>query len=281
MRKHHGKALALAAVLMMTVPASLALAGENKSATAPVDQQTEKAMPPGCALHAGRDMATVARMDCAGMKSGKSGCCAHGAEAKCCGMKAGKGGCCAHGAGATCCSTKGGKGACCMPGVETRRGKGMAMAAGMPGCGLRGAGTKGCGMGLGMGGSGTGGRMCALGMAGGTMGPEIGCGPGTMRDLDLTPVQQKRLQEIRDKQMRLSVGAEADLRLAMMDLQTLMRAETPDRAKIDAQIDRLAQLRARLQKSRVAARLEARSVLTPDQLRKWREGAVEDEEQAD
>ena len=61
---------------------------------------------------------------------------------------------------------------------------------------------------------------------------------------------------------------QADLRIATMDLQQLMRAETPDRAKIDAQIDRLAQLRAGMQKSRTATAARGARVLTPEQLKK-------------
>ena len=77
------------------------------------------------------------------------------------------------------------------------------------------------------------------------------------------------------------VQAQADIRIATMDLQQLMRAETPDQAKIDAQIDRVAQLRAQMQKSRTATLLEVRAMLTPEQLKKWHAGPMGDEEEAD
>ena len=69
--------------------------------------------------------------------------------------------------------------------------------------------------------------------------------------------------------------------IATMDLQKLMRADTPDQAKIDAQIDRVAQLRAQMQKYRTATLLEVRAMLKPERLKKWHEATMGDEEEAD
>jgi len=77
------------------------------------------------------------------------------------------------------------------------------------------------------------------------------------------------------------VQNQADIRIATMDLQQLMRAESPDKAKIDAQIDKLAQLRAGMQKSRTATLLEVRALLTPEQLKKFHAGPMGDEEEDD
>ena len=51
-----------------------------------------------------------------------------------------------------------------------------------------------------------------------------------------------------------------------------MRAETPSQSQINAQIDRISKMRADLQKSRIGAMLEARSLLTAEQRAKLREG---------
>jgi Spy/CpxP family protein refolding chaperone len=177
-----------------------------------------------------------------------------------------------------------------MPGCGMKGGMGE----GMPGCGMKGGmgeGTPGCGMKGGMGKGMPGCRMngeMGRGMEGGPMrgpgmGPGMGAGNGRMmlQGLDLTAEQQKKLADIRERQERLAVQAQADLRLATMDLQKLMRADTPDQAKIDAQIDRVAQLRAQMQKSRTATLLEVRAMLTPEQLKKWYEATMGDEEEAD
>ncbi len=93
-----------------------------------------------------------------------------------------------------------------------------------------------------------------------------------LRRLDLNADQRRRIAGIRDRQMRHGIQARADIRIAMLDLGRMLRAERPDKAQIDAQIDKVARLRAELQKSRVASLLEVRTVLTPDQLQKLRQG---------
>jgi Spy/CpxP family protein refolding chaperone len=123
----------------------------------------------------------------------------------------------------------------------------------------------------------------ALGPGPGDMGPGGRGGPGMRRGaggkgveelrekLNLTEDQKSKLADIRDRQTRAAIPIEADLRIAGLDLRKLMRAERPDQSAIDAQIDRVAGLRARLQKSHVASMLEARSVLTPAQQKLLRE----------
>jgi Spy/CpxP family protein refolding chaperone len=106
------------------------------------------------------------------------------------------------------------------------------------------------------------------GMAGGPK-----CGP-MLKALDLTAEQQKKSDAIHEKQARQMVQAEADMRIAEMDMQQLMSAETLDKAKIDAQIDKLSQLRAGMQKSRIATLFEIRALLTPEQLKKFSVGPL-------
>jgi len=246
MKKNHWKAVAVAAVLMMTVPALLALAADKSAKTKPAGKTTEQMMP-GCAMRGGAD-------------KDMPGCCMHGGDMKGCGMKGGmgKGGCSMHRGDMKGCGMKGGmgKGGCCMQGGD------------MKGCGMKG------GMGRGM----KGGPMCGPGM-----GPGMGGGHGAMmlKGLDLAADQQKKVAVIHEKQARLMVQAQADLRIAEMDMQQLMRADTPDKAKIDAQIDKLAQLRAGMQKSRTATLLEVRALLTPEQLKKCQAGPMGDEEEDD
>lgn len=89
--------------------------------------------------------------------------------------------------------------------------------------------------------------------------------------LNLTDAQKSRLADIRDRQERASIPVQGDLRIASLDLRKLMRAEKPDQRAIDAQIDRVASLRATLHKGRVASMLEAREVLTPAQQKLMKE----------
>jgi len=234
MRKNHWKAVVVAAVLMMTMPALLALAAEKTDKTKPAGKATEQMMP-GCTMHGGAEKDAAASMPGCGMKGGMgkgaAACCKSG-DMKGCGMKGGKG---------------------------------------MAGCSSHDGDMKGCGMKGGMGG----------GMEGCGPGMGAGHGPMMLKGLDLTADQQKKVAVIHEKQARLMVQAQADIRIATMDMQQLMRAETPDKAKIDAQIDKLAQLRSGMQKSRTATLLEVRALLTPEQLKKCQAGPMGDEEEDD
>lgn len=98
-----------------------------------------------------------------------------------------------------------------------------------------------------------------------------GMGLGRLAMLDLTEAQRTKLAEIRERQQRKAIQSRADLQFAQLDLRKLMRAESPSVTAINAQIDRLSRLRADAQKGRVAAFLEARSVLTPEQRKQLRE----------
>ena len=97
------------------------------------------------------------------------------------------------------------------------------------------------------------------------MGHELG------EKLNLSDDQRTKLADIHDRQERAAVPIHGDLRVASLDLRKLMRADKPDLRTIDAQIDRIASLRASLHKARVAGMLEARAVLTPAQQKLMRE----------
>src|SRR6267378_4154212 len=96
-------------------------------------------------------------------------------------------------------------------------------------------------------------------------------GPGGMMErLKLTDEQKKKVEDIRYTHQKRAITQRAELESAQLDLGRLMRADTPDARAINAQIDKVSQLRAGLQKEHVAGMLETRGVLTPDQLKEWR-----------
>lgn len=131
---------------------------------------------------------------------------------------------------------------------------------------------KGKGMRMGPGGMGHGGM--GMGM-GGPGGPGMGRGmrhPGMMfAMLDLSDTQKEKMRDIHERAARTQIQARADMQIARMDMAKLMRADNPDQGAINAQIDKMAQIRAGMQKTRAAAMLEARAQLTPDQKKKMKE----------
>jgi Spy/CpxP family protein refolding chaperone len=96
-------------------------------------------------------------------------------------------------------------------------------------------------------------------------------GIGAIERLDLTADQREKLVEIRDREQRKAIESRAQLETAGLDLRKLMRAESPSQTQINGQIDRIARMRADLQKSRVGAMIEARGLLTADQRAKLKE----------
>lgn len=92
--------------------------------------------------------------------------------------------------------------------------------------------------------------------------------PQLASKLGLTTEQQKKMDDI-FQQSRLSlIDLVAAVQKQELIMQPLLDADPPDEAKIIAQIDRVAQARADLEKSNARMLLGLRRVLTPDQWKK-------------
>jgi Spy/CpxP family protein refolding chaperone len=113
------------------------------------------------------------------------------------------------------------------------------------------------------------------GMRGGGRGFGRGSGGGlpleAMAELNLTDEQREKLSSLREQRMKAAIPIEADLKLAQIDLQKLLRNDTPDKAAVSRQADRISALRANLMKNRLSGMIEARAVLTPEQQKKLKE----------
>jgi Spy/CpxP family protein refolding chaperone len=119
------------------------------------------------------------------------------------------------------------------------------------------------GMGMGMRHGGMGGRpmfnrRAAMGMR------------ARLAQLDLTEAQSSKLRDLHEAHARKAVQRRADMQLARMDLRKLMRADKPDMGAVNAQIDKIARMQAEGLKSAFEVRMQARAVLTPEQLKKLR-----------
>ena len=106
-----------------------------------------------------------------------------------------------------------------------------------------------------------GGRMSLLRMAE---------NPHVRQTLGLTDEQVSRLHRIAVDSEKASIQTRADLELRHLELRELMRAENPDQAAIMQKLDEVNALRGKMAKARVKTMLDARSVLTPEQIKKVR-----------
>lgn len=109
------------------------------------------------------------------------------------------------------------------------------------------------------------------GMRGGPMGHGFGL-HARWGALDLSDDQRSKLQALHETQARKAVQRRADMQLARIDLHKLMREDRPNMASVNSQIDKLARLHAEGLKARFETHMQARALLTPDQVKKLRDG---------
>jgi len=92
--------------------------------------------------------------------------------------------------------------------------------------------------------------------------------PRVRQYLGLTDEQVSRLHKIGVDAEKASVQTRADMQLRHIELRELMRADNPDHDAIMQKLDEVNALQGKMAKQRAETMLSARSVLTPDQLKK-------------
>ena len=89
--------------------------------------------------------------------------------------------------------------------------------------------------------------------------------PNLVQQLSLTDDQRKAMDGIlQDHKMKL-IDLRANLQKAELELGPMMKADTPDRKAIEAQIDKVVMARADLEKANARFLLDIRMQLKPDQ----------------
>jgi periplasmic protein CpxP/Spy len=89
--------------------------------------------------------------------------------------------------------------------------------------------------------------------------------PELVQKLGLTADQQKKMEAIFQQNRPSLMDLSASLHKEETSMEPLLAADQPDEGKILAQIDRVAQARAELEKANARMLLGLRRVLTPDQ----------------
>jgi Spy/CpxP family protein refolding chaperone len=84
-------------------------------------------------------------------------------------------------------------------------------------------------------------------------------------ELGLSPEQVSRLEALRGEFARDAIRRGADIRIAELDLATLLEQEPTDFGKVEAKVRELAQLRADFRIARLRTIEQGKAVLTPDQ----------------
>jgi len=97
--------------------------------------------------------------------------------------------------------------------------------------------------------------------------------PDMVQKLGINSDQQKKIEDVFHQQRLRLVDLDATLRKEEITLEPLMSADSPDETKTLAQIDKVAQARAELEKANARFLFAIRRVLTPDQWKKLQESA--------
>jgi Spy/CpxP family protein refolding chaperone len=97
--------------------------------------------------------------------------------------------------------------------------------------------------------------------------------PDMVQKLGLNSDQQKKIEDIFQQHRLKLVDLDAALQREEITLEPLMAADSPDETKTLAQIDKVAQARAELEKANARFLFGIRRVLTPDQWKKLQDAA--------
>jgi len=100
--------------------------------------------------------------------------------------------------------------------------------------------------------------------------------PDLVQKLGINSDQQKKIEEVFQQHRLTLVDLDAALRKEEITLEPLMSADSPDEAKTLAQIDKVAQARAELEKANARFLFAIRRVLTADQWKKLQEISRQD-----
>jgi Spy/CpxP family protein refolding chaperone len=92
--------------------------------------------------------------------------------------------------------------------------------------------------------------------------------PRLVEKLGVNADQQKKMDDIFQQYRLKLIDLTASVQREELILEPLMAADQPDEARIVAQIDKVAQARAELEKANARMLLGIRRVLTPDQWKK-------------
>lgn len=90
------------------------------------------------------------------------------------------------------------------------------------------------------------------------------------QELGLTADQEKKLRDIRTAFAKDAIRRGAEIRVAEVDLNTLLEQDSWDLAKIETQVKQISALRGDLRMARIRTLDAGRAALTPDQLTKLR-----------
>jgi len=99
--------------------------------------------------------------------------------------------------------------------------------------------------------------------------------PAAREKLGITAEQAAKIRQDTFEFRKSAIRGRADLQVRHLELQDLLRADSPDRAAIDKKLDEISAARLAQSKAEVHYRLAMREMLTPEQRQKLRQMRTE------
>ena len=99
--------------------------------------------------------------------------------------------------------------------------------------------------------------------------------PAAREKLGITAEQAAKIHQETSEFRKTAIRGRADLQVRHLELQDLLRADSPDRAAIDKKLDEISAARLAQSKAEVHYRLAMREMLTPEQRQKLRQMRTE------
>jgi len=96
-------------------------------------------------------------------------------------------------------------------------------------------------------------------------------GKPPLEELGLSDAQKTQIHQALLDTRKKNIDVEAKLKLAGIELHELMRAETPDQARINVKIGEVSKLHETLMRHGIDAKLAVQKILTPEQRKKRQE----------
>jgi Spy/CpxP family protein refolding chaperone len=84
-------------------------------------------------------------------------------------------------------------------------------------------------------------------------------------ELNLTDDQEKQMQDLRLDLEKKMIPLEAELKTKNLEMKELHMADTPNKKKMMAQIDKISETKVKMEKAKLEHRLQVREILTPEQ----------------
>ena len=105
----------------------------------------------------------------------------------------------------------------------------------------------------------------------GTMRPHMSLSPLAMKDeLGLKEDQVKAIEPLEMDYRKNAIRSRADVRVAMIDLGSLLDQKSPNRSAISSKVDEISGIRKQMMMYRVDTLLKLKEILTPEQYAQFR-----------